>query len=66
MNISLQEELARQLEERVKSSDEFTTVEEYVHYILSEVMKQTEAPDEYTKDQEEAVKDRLESLGYLD
>ncbi|PIW36761.1 MAG: hypothetical protein COW24_03690 [Candidatus Kerfeldbacteria bacterium CG15_BIG_FIL_POST_REV_8_21_14_020_45_12] len=75
MQISLPDDLVKQLESRVSASTEFSTIEEYAIYVLTEVLKQTDdsstknstdSDDNYTKDQEDAVKDRLESLGYLD
>lgn len=69
MQITLQSDLVSQLQARVDESKEFSTVEEYVNYVLTEVIKQTGADsqgDNYTKSEEDAVKDRLESLGYLD
>ncbi len=68
MHINISDELSRKLENRVKTSNEFKTVEEYVEYVLAEVLKQTEGPAEevYDKKQEDSVKQRLEDLGYLD
>lgn len=68
MNITLPETLAKQLEERVKGSGEFQSVEQYVCYILEEVLKQTanDTATGYTQAQEADVKKRLEDLGYLD
>jgi Arc/MetJ-type ribon-helix-helix transcriptional regulator len=75
MHISLTDEIAKKLEARVQASKEFTSVEAYVNYVLGEVIKQTEAAESapaaadsgtYSKDQEDAVKQRLEDLGYLD
>ncbi|MFH1426561.1 MAG: CopG family transcriptional regulator [Candidatus Kerfeldbacteria bacterium] len=70
MQINLNDDLTKKLEERVNASDEFDSVEAYVNYVLEEVIKQTgnepAAEPTYTKEQEEAVKKRLEDLGYLD
>jgi len=68
MHINISDELSHKLENRVKTSNEFKTVEEYVEYVLAEVLKQTEGPAEevYDKKQEDSVKQRLEDLGYLD
>lgn len=71
MNIIINDDIAKHLEERVKQSQEFTSVDQYVNYILEEVIKQTatvaSAPEEtYTNEQELEVKKRLEDLGYLD
>jgi len=65
MNITLPEDLAKKLGERVTLSKEFPSVEAYVVYVLEEVLKQTADPA-YTKAQEDAVKERLENLGYLE
>lgn len=74
MQLNINDEIAKKLEERVKQSQEFSSVEHYVNYILEEVIKQTSGSaqtaasndDAYTKDQEQEVKKRLEDLGYLD
>lgn len=66
MNISLSGEIAKQLEERVAQSSEFTSVQAYVEYVLGEVLKQTGGATAYNKPQEQAVKQRLQDLGYLD
>lgn len=71
MNINLPESLASQLQQRVDASSEFQHVEEYVVYVLSEVLKQTaddsaQAPQESEDEKAEQVKERLKSLGYLD
>ncbi len=70
MNITIHPDLATQLEAHVKQSGEFPSVEAYVNYVLTEVLKQTaNAPQEagaYTAEQEADVKKRLEDLGYLD
>lgn len=68
MQIHISDDIAKKIEERVQGSAEFSSVEQYVNYVLEEVIKQTSGPthDAYTKAQEDAVKDRLESLGYLD
>jgi hypothetical protein len=56
------------IEQRVKDSNgEFRNVEELVEFVLNEVLKEEETePDQvYTKEDEEAIKQRLKSLGYL-
>ncbi len=73
MNISLNDDITKQLEERVNASDEFDSVETYVNYVLAEVMKQTGAEQPatnntkpLTEEEETSVKKRLHDLGYLD
>ena len=61
--IYLSTELYNKIEERVKTS-EFNSVEEYVGFILEEVLRDEEE-DEETFDEEE-IKQKLRSLGYLE
>ncbi|MFQ5940576.1 MAG: hypothetical protein ACE5KA_02610 [Nitrososphaerales archaeon] len=46
--------------------DEFKSVEEYVNFVLTEVVKDDEEHQStYTKEEEEEIKNRLKSLGYI-
>jgi Arc/MetJ-type ribon-helix-helix transcriptional regulator len=56
----LYEEVKRRVDE---SGGEFESVEEFVEYVLTELLKEEEAP--YTSEEEEEVKKRLKALGYL-
>lgn len=42
----------------------FKSADAYVEYILSQIL-QTEDEDKITQEEEEAIKERLRSLGYL-
>jgi len=56
------------IKKRIKST-EFKTVNEYITYVLEEVIKQVEEEEEvpeYSEEDEEKVKERLRALGYLD
>jgi len=67
-NVAIPLKLYKKIQKRVKSTD-FKSVDEYITYILEEVIKQVEDEDEvpeYTEEDEEKVKDRLRALGYLD
>ena len=58
--------LYKKIEERVKVT-EFGSVEEYVTFVLEEVLKEEKEEERvYTKEEEEEVKNRLRALGYLD
>ena len=60
--------LFNKIKKRIDSS-EFNDVNEYVTYVLEEVIKQMEEEDdtpEYSEEDEEKVKERLRALGYLD
>jgi len=56
----LYEEVKRRIDE---SEGEFKSVEEFVEYVLTELLKEEETP--YTSEEEEEVKKRLKALGYL-
>ena len=57
----LYDKIRKRVEE---SGGEFQSVEEYVEFVLTEIIK--EEPEEvYTPEEEEEIKRRLRSLGYL-
>ncbi|MBW3019066.1 CopG family transcriptional regulator [Candidatus Woesearchaeota archaeon] len=71
--IKIPKEIADRLQKRVdESNGEFNTVEEYVNYILGQVVERLEAEsnehDEevYSEEDEKKVKEKLKALGYLD
>ena len=71
MKIDIPEDLAKKLQKRVDSTDEFDSVEAYVSYILKQVVErlENESKEEkpaFSEEDEEKVKERLRSLGYLD
>lgn len=54
------------IEERVKATASFSSVDEYVIFVLEEVLKaEGEEADAFTEEEEEEVKRRLRGLGYL-
>jgi hypothetical protein len=59
-------ELHKQIDERVSATG-FGSVEEYVTFVMEEVLKDDEEDRvTFSKEEEEEVKKRLRSLGYLD
>ena len=59
-------ELYGKIEKRVKDT-EFGSVDEYVVFVLEEVLKEdVEEERTFSKEEEEEVKKRLKALGYLD
>ena len=71
MKIEIPEELIKKLQKRVDATDEFDSVEAYISYIIKQVVErlETEGKEEksaFSEADEEKVKDRLRSLGYLD
>ncbi len=59
--ISLPAELCQRIEERVKATG-FSSVDEYVIFVLEEVLKEDRGS---SKEDDEEVKKRLRALGYL-
>ena len=59
--------LYRLIEDRVAAS-EFTSVDEYVNFILEEVMDEADKEESQLtpEDEDREVKKRLKDLGYLD
>jgi len=62
--ILLPAELYTGIEERVKATG-FASVDEYVIFVLQEVLKE-QGEEAFSEEEEEEVKKRLKSLGYLD
>jgi hypothetical protein len=63
--VDLSAELVDDLRTRAEATD-FDDVESYIEYILSEVLHQLEEIDTSEAIDESAVRDRLETLGYLE
>lgn len=67
IQVAIPKDLYQKIQERVNMfEDEFKSVEEYVNFVLSEVVKDDEEQQStYTKEEEEEIKSRLKSLGYI-
>jgi len=67
VKIFISKDLYDKILQRVNmSKDEFKSVEEYIHFVLAEVVKDDEEQQSgYTKEEEEEIKNRLKSLGYI-
>ena len=72
--VKIKKEILAKLEKRAKESGSFKNVDEYINYVLKQVVdkldkeglaKKNKKPA-YSKSDEEKVKQRLRSLGYLD
>lgn len=65
-NIEISENLYKKVEEKIKDS-EFTSVSDYVSFVLRELIDaEVDGESELTEEEEDKVKERLRSLGYLD
>lgn len=68
MKIKIPGDLVEKINRRMEGSD-FDSVEEYVNYVLEEVVSEDEEEyeeEEWSEEDEEKVKSRLRSLGYLE
>lgn len=58
-------ELYSKIEERAKGAH-FGSVDEYVKFVLEEVIKEEDGESAFSEEEEREVKKRLKDLGYLD
>lgn len=66
VEVKIPRDIYEKIEERIKDT-EFSSVDEYVTYVLREVLASLEEEEEvFTEEEEEKVKERLRALGYLD
>ncbi len=65
--VSIPVPLAKKIEDRIKKTG-FTSISDYVTYVLREVISNVEKKDKqaFSREDEERVKQRLKGLGYLD
>jgi len=66
--VSIPTVLADKIKARIEDTG-FTSVSDYVVYVLREVLASLEEEDKekaFSKDEEDKVKERLRALGYLD
>ncbi len=62
--VKIPKELYEKIEKHVKESGgEFKSVEEFVRFVLEEVLSEEE--EVYSPEEEEEIKRRLRALGYL-
>lgn len=59
---SLYESIKKAVEE---SGGGFKSVEEYVEFVLNEVVGEEESEEAYSPEEEEEIKKRLRALGYI-
>ena len=66
--VMVSKRLYEKIKAKVDGTDEFSSVEEYVSYVLEEILSEGEGRPEtsvYTKEEEEEIKSKLQALGYL-
>lgn len=67
IEISIPKQLAEKIKKRIEGTS-FNSLSSYVIYVMSEVLSEIDEDTQelFTKEDEERVKQRLRSLGYLD
>jgi Arc/MetJ-type ribon-helix-helix transcriptional regulator len=65
VKVEISEKIYVEIERRVKESSEFKSAEEYITFVLEEVLKDEEEETAFSEEDEEKVKERLRGLGYL-
>ena len=63
--VFLPAELYERIEQRAKATD-FGSVEEYVNFVLEEVLKEDDEETVFSEEEEKEIKKRLKDLGYLE
>ena len=64
--VEIKDEIYEEIKKRVEESEDFSTVEEYVNFVLEEILKDEEEEEVvYSEEEEEQIKERLRGLGYL-
>ncbi len=63
--ISISSNMFKVISKRIeKSNQEFSSVDEYVEFILNEIFEEN-SEEPYNKDEEEEIRKHLQSMGYL-
>jgi len=65
VSIEISKDLYEKLKKFVEESGEFKSVEEFVDFVLREVVEEESTETAYTPEEEEEIKRRLRALGYL-
>jgi len=65
VSIEISKDLYEKLKKFVEESEEFKSVEEFVDFVLREVVEEETTETVYTPEEEEEIKRRLRALGYL-
>lgn len=61
--VNIREDIYRKVEDYIRETGAFSSVEEFVNYVLDELLKEERA--ELTPEEEEKVRERLRALGYI-
>ncbi len=65
ITIQISKELYEKARQYIEKIGGFNSVEEFIEFVLSEVLSEETGETALSKEEEELVKQRLRSLGYL-
>jgi len=67
LNVKISKTLINKIQKQVEESQgEFKSVEDYIEFVLTELLKEDELEQVYTPEEEEKLKERLRALGYIE
>jgi len=67
VEVKLSRKLVEGVQRQVDESEgEFKTVDEFIEFVLTEILKDEESEQVYTPEEEEEIKKRLRALGYIE
>ncbi len=64
VSVEISKELYDKIERYIKENGGFSSVREFIEFIVNEVLE-SEEEGGYSSEEEEEIKERLRSLGYL-
>ncbi len=67
MKVEISDEIVKRLKKRIEEKRDFKSIDQYVNYILQQVVERldSEKDGSFSKEEEEKVKERLRDFGYL-
>lgn len=65
VQVAISKELYERCRRFIEEQGGFSSVEEFVEFVLNEVLGEESAPQGLSKEEEEKVKERLKALGYI-
>ena len=66
VSVKISKELVDEIQRRVdESGNEFKTVEKFIEFVLTEILREDEPERAYTPEEEEEIKERLRRRGNI-
>lgn len=64
--MKLSKYLVEEVQRFIEESGEFRNVEEFIEFVLTEILREDEDEDVYSSEDEEEIRKRLRALGYIE